>query len=50
MGYIHFFLWEVVKANFDVAYRVVHPDMPIKPSIVEIRTEMMSDIGKLMKK
>ena len=47
MGYIPFFLWEVVKANFDVAYRVVHPDMPIKPGIVEIRTEMKSDIGKL---
>ncbi len=47
LGYIPFFLWQVVKANFDVAYRVVHPDMPIKPGIVEIRTEMKSDIGKL---
>ncbi len=47
MAYIPFFLWEVIKANFDVAYRVVHPDMPIRPGIVEIRTEMKSDIGKL---
>ncbi len=47
MGYIPFFLWEVIKANFDVAYRVIHPAMPIRPGIVEIRTNMKSDIGKL---
>jgi multicomponent Na+:H+ antiporter subunit E len=47
MGYAPFFLWEVIKANFDVAYRVLHPDMPINPGIVEIRTTMKSDIGKL---
>ena len=47
LGYAPFFLWEVVKANFDVAYRVIHPDMPIRPGIVEIKTDMKTDIGKL---
>ena len=47
LGYAPFFLWEVIKANFDVAYRVLHPSMPIRPGIVEIRTDMKTDIGKL---
>ncbi|MEJ2648896.1 MAG: Na+/H+ antiporter subunit E, partial [Sedimentisphaerales bacterium] len=31
LAYIVVLLWEIIKANFDVAYRVVHPKMPIKP-------------------
>jgi len=45
--YIPVFFWEVVKANLDVAYRVLHPKMPIKPGIVLIKTELKSDTGKL---
>ncbi len=45
--YLPVFFWEMIKANFDVAYRVVHPRMPIKPGIVAIKTELKSDIGKL---
>jgi len=37
---------EIVKANFDVAYRVIHPKMPIKPGIVIIKTELKQDIAK----
>jgi multicomponent Na+:H+ antiporter subunit E len=45
--YLPVFFWEMMKANFDVAYRVVHPRMPIRPGIVAIKTELKSDIGKL---
>ena len=45
--YVPVFFWEMVKANFDVAYRVVHPRMPIRPGIVAIKTDLKSDIGKL---
>lgn len=45
--YVPVFFWEMMKANFDVAYRVVHPRMPIRPGIVAIKTELTSDIGKL---
>jgi len=37
----------MIKANFDVAYRVLHPRMPIKPGIVLIKTKLASDSGKL---
>jgi len=46
--YIPVFFWEMVKANFDVAYRVVHPKMPIRPGIVQIKTSLKSDIAKLI--
>jgi len=45
--YIPIFFWEMLKANFDVAYRVVHPRMPIRPGIVVIKTGLKTDVGKL---
>jgi multicomponent Na+:H+ antiporter subunit E len=45
--YVPVFFWAMIKANFDVAYRVVHPRMPIRPGIVAIKTELKTDIGKL---
>jgi multicomponent Na+:H+ antiporter subunit E len=46
--YIFIFTWECIKANFDVAYRVLHPAMPIKPGIVKVRLELKSDFARTM--
>ncbi len=46
--YIFIFLWECIKANFDVAYRVLHPAMPIKPGIVKVKLGIKSGIAKTM--
>ena len=43
--YIPVFLWECIKANIDVAYRVAHPDLLIMPGIVKIKTELKSDLA-----
>ena len=43
--YIPVFLWECIKANFDVAYRVLHPDLPIRPGIINVKVGLKSDIG-----
>ena len=32
--YVFVFVYYVIKANLDVAYRVLHPAMPIRPGIV----------------
>jgi multicomponent Na+:H+ antiporter subunit E len=48
LAYIIVLFWEIIKANFDVAYRILHPQMPIKPGIVVIKTSLKSDIGKLI--
>lgn len=42
------FTWECLKANFDVAYRVIHPKMPIKPGIIRVKLELKSDFAKVM--
>ena len=44
--YIPVFLWEMAKANLDVAYRVVHPKMPINPGIVKVKTKIQSEMGR----
>lgn len=46
--YIPVFIWEMIKANLDVASRVIVPDMRLKPGFVKVRTEMKTDVGKLM--
>ena len=45
--YIPMFIWECIKANLDVAYRVLHPLMPINPGIVKVKTTLKSDMGKM---
>ena len=44
--YIVYFAYYCIKANLDVAYRVLHPDVPIRPGIIKVRTELQSDIAK----
>ncbi len=44
--YVPYFAIYCVKANLDVAYRVLHPDMPIRPGIVKVKTELTSEVGK----
>jgi multicomponent Na+:H+ antiporter subunit E len=45
--YFFIFLWECIKANFDVAYRVLHPKLPVKPGIVRAKTHLTTDIAKI---
>jgi multicomponent Na+:H+ antiporter subunit E len=46
--YLFIFTWECIKANFDVAYRVLHPAMPIKPGIVKVKLDLQSDFARTM--
>jgi multicomponent Na+:H+ antiporter subunit E len=46
--YLVIFIWECIKANFDVAYRVLHPAMPIKPGIVKVKTTLKSGFAKTL--
>ncbi|MBN1869747.1 MAG: Na+/H+ antiporter subunit E [Candidatus Omnitrophica bacterium] len=41
--YVPMFIIEVIKANIDVAYRVLHPNLPINPGIVKVKTTLKSD-------
>ena len=46
--YLPVFLWQMVKSNIDVAYRVLHPKMPINPGLIKITTGLKSDISKAL--
>jgi len=46
--YLFILFKEIIKANIDVAYRVIHPAMPIKPGVVVIKTRLKSDIAKMI--
>ena len=46
--FVPVFIYECIKANLQVAYLVLHPEMPIHPGIVKVRTKLKSDSGRTM--
>jgi multicomponent Na+:H+ antiporter subunit E len=44
--YIPVFGYQCLKANLDVALRVLSPGLQLKPGIVKIRTSLASEIGR----
>ena len=44
--YIFVFLYYVLKGGLDVAWRVLHPKMPIQPGIVKVRSELETETGR----
>jgi len=46
--YLVVFIWACIKANFDVAYRVLHPAMPIRPGIVRVKTSLKSEFARTL--
>lgn len=43
--YVIVFLWACIKANIDVAWRVLYPTLPIRPGTLKLRTKLKSDVG-----
>jgi multicomponent Na+:H+ antiporter subunit E len=43
--YVPWQLWQIVLANVDVAYRVLHPKMPIDPLVIEFETSLRGDFA-----
>lgn len=44
--YIFILFYEIIKANLDVASRIIRPSLPINPGVVIIKTKLKSDIAK----
>ena len=47
IAYLFVFFFELVRSNLDVAFRVLHPRLPIQPGIVKVRTSLGSRMGRL---
>jgi multicomponent Na+:H+ antiporter subunit E len=47
-AYVPVLLLYVVRANLDVAYRVLHPALPIRPGIVRARTSLKTPAGRVL--
>lgn len=45
VAYVVLFLWELLTANVDVAYRVLAPSMPIDPHVIELPLRVESDLA-----
>lgn len=42
--YVPYLLWEITKANLQIAYVVLHPDLPIDPDMVEFDAAVWSPL------
>lgn len=46
IAYVFVFSYYVVRGGIDVAYRVFHPAMPIRPGIVRIQSVLQTETGR----
>jgi multicomponent Na+:H+ antiporter subunit E len=46
IAFLPVFLWYVIKSNLDVTYRVFHPEIPIRPGIVKVKTSLQSEVAR----
>ncbi|MDA3793008.1 MAG: Na+/H+ antiporter subunit E [Elusimicrobia bacterium] len=44
--YIPVLIYNMIIANFDVLYRIISPELPIKPGIVKINTTLKSSMAR----
>jgi multicomponent Na+:H+ antiporter subunit E len=44
IGFLFFFMWEVIKANLRVAYDVLSPKQKITPGIIAVPLEAKTDV------
>ena len=47
-GYWLWLLAEIVKANIDVARRILHPKLPIDPRLFEVTCTQETDLGRVI--
>ena len=43
--YLPWLTWEIIKANIDVARVVLHPKLPISPTLIHVKPTQTSDLA-----
>jgi multicomponent Na+:H+ antiporter subunit E len=41
-------LWEIIKSNIDIARAILHPKMPIAPSVFDVEASQKTEIGQVV--
>lgn len=47
-SYLGYFFLALVRANFDLARRVLSPSLPINPAVIEVETQLNSELGRIL--
>lgn len=45
LAYLPWLLYQIMRANIDVAYRTLHPRMPISPRVIKFKTNLKTEMG-----
>lgn len=48
LRYLAYFLVQLALSNLDMARRVLSPRLPLNPGLVEVRTGLKSDLGRML--
>ncbi|MES9972322.1 MAG: Na+/H+ antiporter subunit E [Candidatus Thiodiazotropha sp.] len=48
LTYLGVFLAALIRANLDMARRVLSPSLPLRPGVVEVKTRLQSSLGRLI--
>ena len=48
LGYVPWLGWEIAKANADVVRRILHPSLPISPTLIRVSASQCSEIGQVV--
>jgi multicomponent Na+:H+ antiporter subunit E len=48
VGYWLWLLWQIVLANWDVVKRILHPKLPISPTVGPVSCTQKSDLGRVV--
>ena len=46
--YLGYFFIALIRANFDMARRVLSPSLPISPELLEVETQLKSKLGQML--
>lgn len=46
--YVPVFVYELIKSNIDVLFRVLNPKLPINPGFVKVKSDAKGKLGKLI--
>ncbi|MBL8259507.1 MAG: Na+/H+ antiporter subunit E [Candidatus Competibacteraceae bacterium] len=48
LAYWPWLLWQIVRANLDIAKRIIDPKLPISPTLITLKPSQRGDLGRVI--